>query len=700
MDDSPGSSTFTGTGGAFTVAPASGATAGAAGHNGNALALDGTTNGYAATQASVVDTTRSFTVAAWVNPTAVTGSHMVVSQDGYPYTGGFGLGLDNGKWAFMTTAVANGPGLRWQVAFSDAPVTAGTWTHLLGEYNAAAKTVSVYVDGSAPASAPAPLAEEARGPLEFGRFQLVGAYTFPWQGAVDDVHIWDRALPAADAVQAAAGTGPTAGTAAKVIWPFDEPTGAAALTGKAESSDAAVFGNPQNGITGVTGKAVHFDGVDDYAVTARPQVDGAASFSVSAWVRLPAIAAGDTRTRTVLTQAGLHNSEFAMYYAPDVKKWVFGRYRDDISADTLVRASQPACAGPIGTTPCFGAAANEWTHLLGVSDATAGRIRLYINGYLVGENTYVQTKPWTAPGGMQIGAASREGKAGEWFGGDVDDVRVFDRVLTDPEAHEMVQQRPQLAGHWKFDTASGTPLAAPDEAGPAHNAVLYNQAYIDGAGGVTGTGGLSTNGTTDYAATVAPPLHTGQSFTLAGWAQTAGSPDRDMTVLSLGGGTNSSVTIRWDFLKTVSVPGSQEVENLGQWQVEVTDKDASGATRTGAVHTFDPAMRMGYWNHLAVVYDSFTDQLTLYVNGQPENQLCPDGDTSGTCTDHVSWTTASQPFESTGGLQFGRNRSGAAWTEYFSGELNDVWAYQGVLSAAQITTLADPTAGLDVTTAP
>ncbi|MEU8927600.1 LamG-like jellyroll fold domain-containing protein [Kitasatospora sp. NPDC048545] len=102
------------------------------------------------------------------------------------------------------------------------------------------------------------------------------------------------------------------------------------------------------------------------------------------------------------------------------------------------------------------------------------------------------------------------------------------------------------------------------------------------------------------------------------------------------------------------------------------------------------------WNHLAVSYDAFSGRLTLYVNGQPENQRCADGVTG--CTTSVSRTTAPRPFEATSGLQFGRTRTAGAWGEPFSGELDDVWLYQGVLSPAQIVKLADYNVPLDTST--
>ncbi|MER7752608.1 LamG-like jellyroll fold domain-containing protein [Kitasatospora sp. NPDC097643] len=679
MDDASGTS-LTGTGGGFDATPGSGATS-TPGHLAEGLAMDGTANAYASTQGAVLDTTRGYTVSAWVNLTDASHNRSAVSQAGTSMAA-FELGLRGGKWAFATVDKDNATGYGYQQATSDAPVALGQWTHLLGVYDATAKTVTLYVNGVATAPVAAPAAWAARGSLDIGRMHWRGTYTDNWTGALDEVKAWDRALTTADVTDVLADRSPAKGLPAKAVWHLDGKTGTA--VGAAETDNATVYGGAQLGVPGVADKALHLDGVSGYARTARPQVDGTRDFSVSTWVRLPKSADTDASARIAVTQIGQHNSEFSLYHSAYYQRWIFGRSKEDTSADTVVRAMQPDCTAgtQVNGVPCFGATTGEWTHLLGVSDTTAKKTRLYINGYLVGEADYVQTTPWASPGGLQFGAVNREGANGEFFGGDLDDVRVYDRVVTATEARDLVQQRPQLAGRWKLNNASGTPLATPDEGPLKAAAQLGTGASIDTAGGIYPTpGALQLNGTTGYAATATAPLHTGQSFTLAGWADTAGVPTRDMTVLSLTGANTSAVTLRWHY---IGLDANQQPS--GQWQAEVRNSDTSGAVRTTTAHT--PVVSvLDNWTHLAVSYDAFSDQLSLYANGQLENQACADG-TPG-CTPMVSWTTAPQPFEATSGLQFGRTKAAGAWGEYFSGELDDVWLYQGVLSPAQIVKLAD-----------
>lgn len=688
MDDASGTK-LASAGGSSDATLGSGATPHAPGHLGDALALDGTANGYASTQGAVLDTERSFTVSAWVNLANADRNRAAVTQSGQ-YMAGFSLGVRNGSWAFETVST-DGTGYGYQLASSTTPAAVNQWTHLSGVYDSAAKTVVLYVNGVPTTPVAAPAAWSARGPLELGRMRYRGGYSDPWSGALDEVKVWDRALSAGEAADVAADKAVT-GLPAKAVWHLDGSAGTAA--GVSETDDLTVYGGTQLGIPGVADKAIRLDGKSGYARTARPMVDGTRSFSVSSWVRLPKLADGDTAARVVIDQIGAHNNEFSLYYSAYSKKWIFGRYKEDSSADTLVRAVQPVCTGPVNGIPCFGPNEGQWTHLLGVSDATAQKLRLYINGTLVGETDYVQTTPWPTPGPVQIGAISREGKNGDFFDGDIDDVRLYDRVVTSAEAADLVKQRPQLVGRWKLNAASGTPLTTPDESTAASGAQLTDGATVNPAGGLLLTPGtLQLDGVKGYAQSAATPLHADQSFTLAAWADTAGVPARDMTVLSQAGANGDAVTVRWHYLKDDPVTGA----HLGQWQAEVNTGDGVASGRTVVAHSPVTSV-LENWTHLAVTYDALLGQLSLYVNGQVENQLCTTGDG---CVSRTSWGPAKRPFDAGPGLQFGRARTGTgAWGEYFSGELDDVWAYQGVLSPAQIARLADYNAEIPTTTGP
>ncbi|MFG3349364.1 LamG-like jellyroll fold domain-containing protein [Streptomyces sp. NPDC048018] len=694
MDEQPGATTLAGSESTFETTAGAGVTSGPGRDgSGSAVSMSYTADGYLTTDRAVVETDRSFTFSGWAKPVGIvpTRNTAVITQNGQHQS--ITMGLIGDKWAIKAPSVDALSGYTWFTAQSTTPAVEGKWTHLTGVYDSAAHTLKMYVDGVVAASIANVNMWSARGAMTFGLMKWKDNPSDAWSGSIDDIAVYDRALGAAEVNEAAAGRPVTTGLPAKAVWTLDEPT-TGLMFGRSEKTTATL----QNGASiitdGASGKGVHLDGTDDFITTTRPQVDGTRSFSVSAWVRMADPT--DMYARMIANQRGVHQSEFLLYYSAYANKWIFGRYTEDSSTASLISVGQQCTAGTAG---CIGPADNQWTHVLGVSDAKTNKLRLFVNGYLMGEVPYTQTKPWASPGGLQIGAVNREGVNGEFLGGDVDDVRVYDRVVTADEAHAMVQQRPQLGARWKFNTASGTPKLSPDDAGKSvENAQLNGDATVNATGGAVAgadgnpSGSLVLDGDGDYAATTAMPIHTGQSFSVAGWVQQPTAPNRDMTALSIAGTKQSAVEVGWDYVKDVDgIP-------VGQWRVSVTDADGSTSTRKTAVHTFDSSMRTGF-NHLAVVYDAFADQLSLYVNGALENQICSDEDTSGTCTDHVSWTSAPQPFEATGQVQFGRDLSNGTFGSYFSGEIDDVWMFQGALSPAQVISLGDPSVELSSSSA-
>ncbi|GAA1263053.1 hypothetical protein Psi02_58670 [Planotetraspora silvatica] len=673
LDEGSGVAEAAGSGGSYPLNLGGHAALGAAGHSGTALSLTNE-DSYAESQGAALDLQEGFTVSAWAKVDDLSHSRTVLSQAG-TYNSGVVLGYDasSGKWA-LRLPTTDDSGASVVASASDAPVVPGRWTHLVGMYDAGDKTATLYVDGTA-APAASVTAFNARGNLEIGRQWNGGAWAEPWSGAIDDVRVWDRAVSAAQVTRLHTTGSVTTRLPAKVVWSLDD------ATGRPETQSVTFHGGVETGQPGYTGKAAVFDGAAGYGDTSREVVNTARSFSVGAWVKL-ADTSGD---HAALSQSGHTDGAYTLGYDHERKAWVFRLPAQDADgADAqAVYSTVPVDAG-------------EWNHLLGVYDATAGQITLYVNGQA--GPPVAASSAWQATGGLQLGRTLHQGGYRDYWKGALDDVRLFDRVVTAPEAQKLAAPKPpSVAGRWMLNSAPDgvTPDASPAKLG----ATLSGGARIDGDQWVVGDfnginadgqeepdGGLVLDGVDGYAATAASPLDTTQSFTVAGWVgMPTGMPDCpegkaladcDMTVLSLQGNGehpyNSVFTLRWH------VMGRGDAENApwGVWQVEMPDRDAPGAVRAVATHSFGFG-GFGPWTHLAVVYDAARDQLRLYVDGQLQNS-----------PDAVSTVDGVKPFAGTGGLQFGRNWSEGVAGEYFAGPIDDVWVYQGVLSDVKIRVLS------------
>ena len=138
----------------------------------------------------------TITVCAWVKLTALGKSQVVVTA-GYSYD-------QHVPWA-MKTPDDDASGIVQFGCYksgecrvvSVSKLTAGVWTHLAGTYDGT--TWKIYFNGRLDNSAvnTGPVANAER--CGIGALSVNGSYwTQFWNGCIDEVHIWNRALSAAD----------------------------------------------------------------------------------------------------------------------------------------------------------------------------------------------------------------------------------------------------------------------------------------------------------------------------------------------------------------------------------------------------------------------------------------------------------------------------------------------------------------------
>jgi hypothetical protein len=82
-------------------------------------------------------------------------------------------------------------------------------------------------------------------------------------------------------------------------------------------------------------------------------------------------------------------------------------------------------------------AAHVWTHLTGVCDGPARKLRLYVDG--VQEAVVEDAAPAPATGAFVIGRASFAGEPRDFFPGAVRDVRAFDQALAPARIAKLVR---------------------------------------------------------------------------------------------------------------------------------------------------------------------------------------------------------------------------------------------------------------------
>ncbi len=161
-----------------------------------ALNLSGA-NSYAQASGPVVNTTNSFTATAWVRLNSLSGYQTILSIDGNQVSG-FYLQLNagaGGRFAFNRLASDSSSAASTVAVAGSAPTT-GTWYHLAGVYNASAKTLALYVNGTLQQSVSYTPVWRANGNTAIGRGKFSGNNVDFVNGTIDDARVYASALTA------------------------------------------------------------------------------------------------------------------------------------------------------------------------------------------------------------------------------------------------------------------------------------------------------------------------------------------------------------------------------------------------------------------------------------------------------------------------------------------------------------------------
>jgi len=203
----------------------------------------------------------------------------------------------------------------------------------------------------------------------------------------------------------------TQGVTAAARWLLDgTPAACSSSTGSLN-----LFGNATWASVSSEGMVLKLNGQTSRAtIPIGSIVNTARSFTVSAWVELSSTLKS---TQTVVAFQGEKVDAFKLQYDASQKTWVFSRSSADVAG------AQWTAAG--AKSPVLG----SWTHLVGVYNAGAHSISLYVNGTDVAH--HAGGSGWQANGKITIGASlDSSGNPFETLDGEISQVEIFDSALT------------------------------------------------------------------------------------------------------------------------------------------------------------------------------------------------------------------------------------------------------------------------------
>jgi hypothetical protein len=219
------------------------------------------------------------------------------------------------------------------------------------------------------------------------------------------------------------------------LWPLDEGTGNVA--GDLEGTHPLTLTGSTNWAAGPladfdpSDSALLFDSSADGARTSGPVVATNESYSVMALVKLDP--SGASGTATAVSQSGQFAAAFELGHRKDASCptgsgscwafWTPGVDAPSSGSSTVVMSGVPV-------------EADSWVHLTGVHDAQSDTVRLYVcpaggEPLLAGQLPYTAT--WNAGGALEVGRAFSNGNAANSWVGAIDQLRVYNRVVSAEE---------------------------------------------------------------------------------------------------------------------------------------------------------------------------------------------------------------------------------------------------------------------------
>jgi hypothetical protein len=213
----------------------------------------------------------------------------------------------------------------------------------------------------------------------------------------------------------------TAGSAwAELVgyWRLDEGSGTIAYDSSGHGNDGTIMGDPQ-WVAGKNGMALDFDGTEDYIDIGLGAGDYFATLnsglSVAAWINR-----ASTGTYDIAFGAG--RNPVGTTAGDDNNGWKFGIDSGDVVKFTTL--------GILDYTSTVGVPVGEWSHIAATFNEAGTELKVYLNG------EYQETISGSGPANPATGLYA-VGFGGTWalefFDGMLDEVRVYNHVLTDPE---------------------------------------------------------------------------------------------------------------------------------------------------------------------------------------------------------------------------------------------------------------------------
>jgi Concanavalin A-like lectin/glucanases superfamily len=461
FDDGSGTSAADSSGNGHTGTLTNGPTWTTSGEINGALTLASASSQYVnVPEVASLRLSSSWTASTWVKLTALPASgHYfgLLSKTAASGNTNYGLYVDNatGFWG------AGSP--KWVVGFNplsganqyaafQATINTGSWYYLTGVWDSSTNNLYLYLNGTLVASqnTAALVPDPSSGnPLTIG--QEVGVSDFT-NGTLDDARVYNRALSAAEILAMYNSNVSGGGCGANGLvgwWRFDETSGTIAADSSGNGNTGTVTPNATGvWVAGKINNAANLNNTSQYIDIANPSnfnFSPGQPFTLAAWINRNSSADADDEIIAKVPAAGGAGWSF----------WMPGNN----ASTTLGAFGEPLC--PLTNGNCFemhiqggsnqyaflatmtAAAPGAWHHVALTYDGSGigTSVKIYVDGVNQPLGVYSQNGTSVAVGSFTNAADLLLGQdqigQPDYFGGKIDDARVYNRVLSAGEIMDL-----------------------------------------------------------------------------------------------------------------------------------------------------------------------------------------------------------------------------------------------------------------------